>query len=227
MAPERPTRSREHILLLLKTRGSQTVARLASKLELTPMAVRQHLDGLRDAGWVTFDEERHGVGRPRRIWRLTPAGDARFPQGYADLTVEMIASVQRVFGAAGLERLIRRRTRDQVRAYRQRLPPHDAPLARRVAALARLRSEEGYMAEWSRHRDGSFTLVENHCPICVAARACSGLCVGEQELFQAALGPDVALERREHLLDGARRCTYRIRPRKAARPRRTRRAAPA
>jgi predicted ArsR family transcriptional regulator len=53
-------------------------------------------------------------------------------------------------------------------------------------------------------------LVENHCPICVAAAACTNLCAGELHVFQAVLGEDVAVERTDHILAGARRCAYRI-----------------
>lgn len=66
------------------------------------------------------------------------------------------------------------------------------------------------MAEWSRGRDGDFVLVENHCPICAAARFCQGLCAGEMRLFKGVLGKGVRVERTEHILKGARRCAYRI-----------------
>jgi predicted ArsR family transcriptional regulator len=58
--------------------------------------------------------------------------------------------------------------------------------------------------------DGSLRLVENHCPICAAATACTGLCDGELDLFRQVLGPGVEVVREEHLLAGARRCAYRI-----------------
>ena len=69
------------------------------------------------------------------------------------------------------------------------------------------------MAEWSRTDDGAFLLVENHCPICVAARSCQALCRDELGVFRDALGPDAQVERTDHLLAGARRCAYRIAPR--------------
>lgn len=53
-------------------------------------------------------------------------------------------------------------------------------------------------------------LIENHCPICAAATLCQGLCTTELELFRDVLGPDVQVERTEYLLDGDRRCVYRI-----------------
>jgi predicted ArsR family transcriptional regulator len=66
------------------------------------------------------------------------------------------------------------------------------------------------MAEVVPQKDGDFLLVENHCPICVAATACLGLCGAELEVFQKVLGRDVAIERTEHIVSGARRCAYRI-----------------
>ncbi len=59
---------------------------------------------------------------------------------------------------------------------------------------------------------GGFRLIENHCPICAAARVCQGFCRSELALFREVLGPGVAVERTEHLLAGGRRCAYRVTP---------------
>jgi predicted ArsR family transcriptional regulator len=67
------------------------------------------------------------------------------------------------------------------------------------------------MAEVQPQPDGSFLLIENHCPICAAANACSKLCDAEFDVFQAILGKTAAIERTEHMLEGDRRCVYRIR----------------
>ena len=65
------------------------------------------------------------------------------------------------------------------------------------------------MAE-SRKEGRGFLLVENHCPICVAATACQGFCRTELDTFRDVLGPDVSVERTEHIIAGDRRCVYRI-----------------
>ena len=78
------------------------------------------------------------------------------------------------------------------------------------AVLTRLRTAEGYMAESEAQADGSFLLIENHCPICAAAKTCQGFCRSELELFQAAFGADISVTRQEHLLSEGRRCVYRI-----------------
>jgi predicted ArsR family transcriptional regulator len=67
------------------------------------------------------------------------------------------------------------------------------------------------MAEAQAQPDGSVLLVENHCPICAAARACQQFCRSELEVFRRVLGEDCSVEREEHQLAGARRCAYRIR----------------
>jgi predicted ArsR family transcriptional regulator len=204
-------RTADRLLHALKAAGPQTAATLAGRVGVTPVAVRQHLDNLAAAGLVGHDDRREGVGRPRRYWRLTQAGHARFPDNHAGLTVELLAAVSNVFGEGGLDRLIAFREAETLAAYRSRLS-QARTLAGRVNGLARLRSEEGYMAESRRQADGSFLLIENHCPICVAARACQGLCRSELGIFAAVLGDAVSVTRTDHVLAGARRCAYRIAP---------------
>jgi hypothetical protein len=132
-----------------------------------------------------------------------------FPDAHQGLAVEMIRSVEALFGAEGLKKLIDRHGRLQRKAYGERLAGA-ATMAERVRRLAAARSDEGYMAEAK--KDGrDFILIENHCPICSAAKACTGLCANELAVFADVLGKDVAVTREEHILQGARRCAYRVR----------------
>ncbi|MHC4959128.1 MAG: helix-turn-helix transcriptional regulator [Planctomycetota bacterium] len=200
--------TRDRILYLLKTKGPHTAAELARRLGVTAVAVRQHLAGLESDGLVAGEAQRGKVGRPRRLWSTTGQADGHFPDSHGELAVGMLEALRAAFGQKGLDRLVAERTRAQIEAYAARLP--EGSLGRKVAMLARIRTEEGYMAESRKGRDGSFTLIENHCPICDAARACQGLCAGEQRLFESVLGARV--ERLEHVLAGDRRCAYRISP---------------
>ncbi len=200
----------DRILFHLKTRGPQAAAQIAKRLAVTPMAVRQHLYHLRDDGMVDYLDERRRVGRPARLWRLTDKAQARFPNTHAELTVELLAAVRAIFGEDGIQRLVNQRTREQIKACRERVRAAGATLEERVRELAKIRSEQGYMAEFARGRDGTLTLIENHCPICAAASTCQGLCREELALFTAVLGDGVSVERVEHILSGARRCAYRI-----------------
>jgi predicted ArsR family transcriptional regulator len=205
-------RAPDRILLQLKTKGPQPAAQIAGRLGVTAMAIRQHLYALRDGGLVTYEDEHRKVGRPARIWRITEKAQARFPDSHAELTVEMLAIIRATFGEKGIDRLMTERTRLQRKAYGERLRAAGKSLEAQVSALAKIRAEQGYMAEAARQRDGSFLLTENHCPICAAAASCQGLCREELILFSSVLGNDVIVERTDHILAGARRCAYRITP---------------
>jgi len=201
-------RTRRAIVKLLKQEGAMDAAALADRFKISAMAVRQHLYALQKEQLVTYQEEQRAMGRPAKLWQLTPAADRFFPHGYAELTLSLINSVIEAFGSEGLERLLEIRTRQQIAAYREQIPAN-SPIQQRLEALANLRTDEGYMAEIESLSDGSFLLIENHCPICAAATACTGLCRQELEVFQFTLG-DVAIARTEHLIAGERRCVYRI-----------------
>jgi predicted ArsR family transcriptional regulator len=201
-------RTADRLLYALKARGPQTAAALAKRLKITPVAVRQLLARLTSDGLVQHEDRREGVGRPRRHWRLTTAGHARFPDNHAGLTAELLESVGAVFGEKGLEQLISQREAATLAAYREALRPVKG-LAARAARLAKIRSAEGYMAQVVQEGD-AILLVENHCPICVAATKCQAFCRSELAIFRDVLGPGVTVERLEHLIEGARRCVYRI-----------------
>lgn len=186
-----------------------TAQRLAEQLGVSVVAARKQLARLEEAGLVSYREMTDGPGRPERLWRLTPEGHGRFPDTHAELTLELISAIRRIFGQEGLDRLIAARQEEALSAYGTALE-HCTKLEERVATLARLRQREGYMADVQRLDDGALLLIENHCPICAAATACQGFCRSELSVFRTVLGPDVHVSRIDHILAGARRCAYRI-----------------
>ena len=198
------------LLVILKTRGPQTVAELGVILGITPTAARHQLTKLAAEGLAAATSEPTcGVGRPAQFWSLTSEGNARFPDAHADLTVQLIRVIRTHLGEPAVERLIEAQAAESLSGYLKAM--EDAgQLQNKVARLAEVRSREGYMAEW-RVEGEEYVLVENHCPICTAAKACHGLCKSEIETFQKVLGEGVSIERIEHIGSGDRRCTYRIR----------------
>ncbi|MBR2690093.1 MAG: transcriptional regulator [Aquamicrobium sp.] len=208
-----PRSAADRLLTLLKTRGPQTASDFGAALGTTGENARQQLAKLAAEGLVEAHAETRGVGRPVQLWQLTEAGNARFPDAHAELTVQLLRAVQSTFGPAGLEKLIEARESETLAGYRREMDGI-ASLKERVSKLAEIRSREGYMAEWS-EEDGAFMLIENHCPICAATIACQNFCRSELAVFQEVIGPDADVERLDHILAGARRCAYRVVPRAA------------
>jgi predicted ArsR family transcriptional regulator len=216
-----PTKRR--IIERLK-RADTKVADLARALDMTEAGVRQHLDALADHGLVVSRTgSAAGRGRPATIWALTDLAEDLFPDRHDELTVELITAVRTALGDDGLAKVIDARGEKQRTAYERALPKRGT-LRARVDALARIRTEEGYVAEVVDAPDGdpsggkAVLLIEHHCPICTAASSCPGLCGSELELFRAVLGPQVSIERTQHIIAGDRRCTYRIAPARVSTP---------
>lgn len=202
--------TRRALLDMLKMQGELSSLQMAGELGVSSMAIRQHMQELEAAGDVSSVDRAQGKGRPTKFWSLTAKAARHFPDRHRDLILDLLSNVKTVLGEEAMDRLLDERGDEQVRQYRQRVVEHE-DLAGRVDELAKLRSEEGYMAETSQE-EGVFKLIENHCPICAAADACKGLCARELTVFERVLGPDCSVERVEHMLSGARRCAYEIRP---------------
>ncbi|MDN5370765.1 MAG: hypothetical protein PWP74_2073 [Shewanella sp.] len=197
----------ERLLLLLKTRGEMQASDAGNILGTTSEAARQQFVKLAKEQLVEAKSVSQGVGRPVQYWKLTAQGHARFPDAHADLTVQLLTLIRSSLGEQALDKLISGRealTRD---SYQQAMIGATT-LQERLQRLTEIRTREGYMADWQQVDDGSFLLLENHCPICAAAATCQGFCRAEREVFSAVLGANV--ERTEHILQGARRCAYRI-----------------
>ncbi|MBY5441023.1 helix-turn-helix transcriptional regulator [Rhizobium leguminosarum] len=199
------------ILILIKTDGPQLAAAIGDALGISGEAARQQLSKMAEEGLVEpVTVAAAGRGRPRQLWHLTASGNRQFPDGHAELTANLLGTLVEQLGPAALDTVISAREAETLQRYREELSSADN-LPTRVEALAGIRSREGYMADHWQEADGSFMLVENHCPICAAATACAGFCRSELETFRAVLGARV--ERSDHILAGARRCAYRITPR--------------
>ncbi|ALS28015.1 transcriptional regulator [Paenibacillus sp. 32O-W] len=201
--------TRKAIVTLLKQHGPMDAVTLASKLSLTGMAVRQHLYELQKQQVVEYEEEARPMGRPAKIWRLTALANRWFPNGYLQLSVDLLHSIRASFGEEGLWKILDDHNLTQKETYQAQLS--DAiNLKDRLQTLSMIRMNEGYFAEVQEQEDGSHLFVQKHCPIMEAAAVCSGFCRKELELFRSVLGDHVTVERVEYLLSGGNRCSYRI-----------------
>lgn len=205
-----PGSTTERILFRLKSKGPASTAILAQELDMTAEAGRLQIQKLLAAGLIEGQtESSNSAGRPKQLWRLTSAGYSRFPDSHAQLAVQLIASVNTLFGAQGMEQLIQQRETTMRAAYLEACNPLPG-IEQKLIRLAELRENEGYMARVE--TDGEdWLLIEDHCPICAAATSCQAFCRSELQLFQTVLGNAVSVEREEYLLSMGRRCVYRIR----------------
>src|SRR5690606_15136225 len=104
--------------------------------------------------------------------------------------------------------LFQKRKEKLIQRYADKMSSHS--LADKVAALATIQNDNGYMAKWDyEESDDSYTLDEFNCPISQIANTYNQACQSELELFQTLLGAEV--ERIECLAKDGHKCRYRIR----------------
>lgn len=208
-----PTRTRnaaDRFLMLIKTRGPLSAAELAGELGITTEGARLQLVKLAEEGLLQAESISKGVGRPMQIWSLTPMGNARFPDSHTELTVDIIQTIKTVLGPEALANVIKAREKNQQEKYHAALEGVTG-IENRLTAFAAIRTTEGYLAEWRKEGD-IFLFIENHCPICCAAATCDNICTSEMNTFISVIGEDVQVTRLDHIINGARRCVYKIQP---------------
>lgn len=204
------SQSQNRIMHRLKTRGPQSVKILSKQLDMTTMGVRQHLTDLETKGFISqTQEERQTRGRPVHLWKLSAKGHAQFPDTHSQITLELIEVIRTNLGDGGLNQLIDSRSEKIEAEYRAELDEAKPDLQSQIECLAQLRNEEGYMAEVRLLPDG-WMLIENHCPIYTAAESCQQFCKSELDLFQRLFADSATVKRSDYLLEGARRCAYKL-----------------
>ncbi|HEX2192999.1 MAG TPA: winged helix-turn-helix transcriptional regulator [Acidimicrobiales bacterium] len=205
--------TRRRLLLLLRKHPGVTVTELAAELNMTGMGVRRHLDALQAEGLVEATAcDRKSVGRPASGWRLSATGLELFPRRYDRVALEVLEDVAEHAGTDAVDAVFARRTDKLVAEYEDELAGADG-LQERVAAVARIRDEAGYLAEWSADGDGDLLLTENNCAVHRVAERYPVVCAQELALLRRVLGPDVEVTREAHTMAGDAVCRYRIRPR--------------
>lgn len=203
---ERQTQNtRRKILQLLKLNGAMTADELSQALKITSMGVRRHLTTLERDGFIKYQTEQRGMGRPSYMYALTELGDELFPRTYPQLVNSFLDAIRALDGEDGIERIFQKRTEWLEAQYRARLADKD--LEKQVKELAQIRTEEGYMAEWEKLDENTFILREHNCAICQIARRCSQACSYELELFRRVL-KDAEVTRDKHIMKGDLTCTY-------------------
>jgi len=198
--------ARGTVLLQLKQAHRLTAKELASKLGVSLNAVRHQLKQLEAEALVEYERQHRGVGAPTFAYRLSPAGQSLFPRRYESTLTELLDYVVRREGRAAAVAVLESRYHALTSRIQEELA--GATPSERMAAVAQLLSDDGYMAEGTAS-SSSGTLIEHNCAIQAVAERFPEICAAEARFLAAALGAEV--DRREHILSGCSACEYRVR----------------
>jgi predicted ArsR family transcriptional regulator len=198
----------QQILAFIKQQGETTNAAIAEELDVTYEAVRQQLRQLEAAQLVVAAKKQpkgQRVGRPTRVYTLSPAGDHLFPKAYDELAVELIDTLASALGPEALRQVLASLTDENVSQW----APHmqNKPLPERLEALKGIYLEDDpYMAV--DQASGELRLVEQNCPFLNVASRRPALCSVTISTLSRLLGYAVTREKR--FQDGDGRCVFRV-----------------
>jgi predicted ArsR family transcriptional regulator len=182
---------KKKLLYYLKIMQQAGLEELANVMKVSRMAVHKHLALLQNRGLVEGVETRGGVGRPRMVYQLTSQSKTVFPKSYSAIATHALDFIERNMGKEAVKKVLRERQSELFDNYYKRLK--DLDFDKQVKELARIRDEEGYIAESKKESKsgGRHVLLEYNCPIIHIAEKYWEACSTETELFEKLLGADI------------------------------------
>jgi predicted ArsR family transcriptional regulator len=190
-ASDAPTR--ERVVRSILENGPSTAAALGERLELTPAAVRRHLDHLLAEGAIEAREPRsaavRGRGRPAKVFALTEGGHAYFDQQYDDLAVQALRFLAETGGESAVRAFAERRVAFIEAEFADVIAAN--PGISPAEALAQVFTSEGYAATARHLPVVGEQLCQQHCPVSHVAHEFPQLCEAETEAISRVLGSHV------------------------------------
>ncbi|MCC7355110.1 MAG: ArsR family transcriptional regulator [Anaerolineae bacterium] len=196
---------RQHILEILKERGTATVADFGRELGMAPVSVRHHLDILQADGLIhSPGVHRKGrVGRPQQVYALTPAAGRHFPNNFRGLTNDLLDELKITLQPTRMVRMLQNIATREASEFSALAP--EASLEERLDKIAEFLSERGYLARWEKAND-RYLLHALNCPYAGAAESHHELCELDLTLVSQLLG--VKARRVSRMAEGDNRCSF-------------------
>ena len=199
--------TRNRVLRSLLLNQKRTVNELAESVDINPISVRHHVTKLEAEGLILSEEERHGVGRPRLIFSLTPKGMEQFPQRYLQLTLRLLEQLKTSLPEKVLGNIFKEVAEGIADDLTQDINLEDLDLKERLELLQEVLTSEGFMVDLQ-EEEGNFYIVEASCTYHHVGEDYPEICMVDQELIAHFVSSTP--KRVECILDGDKQCKYLI-----------------
>jgi len=197
--------TRELVLKTLATKQRCTINELADAVGINPISVRHHIGRLEADRLVSSEEERHGVGRPHRVYFLTDKGMEQFPTRYLQLTVRLLEQLKSSMPEPMVGKLFAQMAADLAEDYTAEADLDKLSTAERLDLVIDLLAEEGFTVEWEL-KDDQYYIREVSCPYYHVGQTHPEVCSVDQTFISTVLS--VPVEKVKCVLDGDSYCTY-------------------
>lgn len=191
---------------LLAARGGATAGEIALALGFNQANIRRHLEVMRAEGLVDVTVQRHEIGRPAYVYKLTERAE-EMSSHYPRLVNRMVRQLAAMPEAAPLlEQVFAGVAADVAGSYRPQVT--GATVRERVAETSAVLKDEGIVDHWRKDDDG-YHLMNTSCPYRKAAELSAAPCHADHQVVQTLIGAPV--EQVTRIVDGASVCEYVVR----------------
>jgi DeoR family suf operon transcriptional repressor len=198
--------TRERIIRALRANGRMTVSELVDKVRITHIAVRHHLNSLQAEGMIEGRQERHGIGRPHLVYRLTETALDRNPSKYYKFTNFLLDQIKENLPPEMVDRLLEEVASRIAGEWEKEL--ENLPWPHRVDRLVQLLSRDGFVARVEPNGPDQYRLLEFACPYSRISVLHPEICGLDASMFSRALG--ALVERTSCIRSGSDMCTFSI-----------------
>lgn len=197
--------TRNLVLKHLLNHQRSTINDLAKAVKINPISVRHHITRLEQEGMVDSAEERHGVGRPRRVYFLTETGMEHFPGRTIRLTNRILDELKGTLPAEQFSKIFSGMAAQAASDLPKQAELGKMSLDERLKVMKSWLNKEGFGVQVSRN-EKELTIKETSCPYFYVGQSHSEVCSIDRMLIARALS--VEPERTSCLLNGDSNCTY-------------------
>ncbi|TMP98435.1 MAG: winged helix-turn-helix transcriptional regulator [Verrucomicrobia bacterium] len=162
---------RLEILNSLKRTRGLSVNELVEKMNMSYMGIKQHCLTLQRDGYLDTWRRPQKMGRPEMVYRLTRRTHELFPTDSNQFTLELLTSVQKIYGLNAPEKLLYNVF--EKKAADLTAKANGETVTERAKWLARVRDSEGCMALFSAPRCAERRLATRACTSARFTSRCS------------------------------------------------------
>ena len=195
---------RLEILNSLKRTKGMSVNELVDKMGMSYMGIKQHCLTLQRDGYLDTWRRPQKMGRPEMVYRLTRRSHDLFPADSNEVTLELLRSICDIYGANAPEKLLYNVFEKRTAELKSKVKGEN--MVERAKWLAKVRDNEGYMAQFLPSAKNGPQIFECHSPILNLLEKYPIIGRLEQDLFEAVLGTSV--RREETRTSGLYECAF-------------------
>jgi predicted ArsR family transcriptional regulator len=197
------TQRLEIINSLKRTKG-MSVNEMVDRMGMSYMGIKQHCLTLQRDGYLDTWRRPQKMGRPEMVYRLTRRSQDLFPVDSNQFTLELLKSVQEIYGANAPEKLLYNVFEKRTAELKSKVKGENG--VERAKWLAKVRDNEGYMAQFLPSEENGPQILECHSPILNLLEKYPIIGRLEQDMFEAVLGTSV--RREETRTSGLYECAF-------------------